>query len=96
MAAIQDLMTHESPSMVTGEYYQQLAEEHRRTLEQLCNLRVENEKFLQGTHELSGQLKTITEELSVASSEADTLRQSLREAQTSAGISSGAKVQQLQ
>ncbi len=53
--------------------------------EELQTLRAVNETLQQKTHELTGQLKMVTEELNDAASVADVLRESLQQAQTSAG-----------
>lgn len=96
MGAIQDLISRQTPSMVTSEDYKALEEESKQALEALTTLRTEAELLQQQKHELTNLLKASQEEQTNLTAEVRTLRSELKSAQSSAGVSGEGKSLQLQ
>lgn len=93
MGAIQDLISLQTPSMVTSEDYKALEEEHKQGLVGLEKLRKEVEVHQQDKHELTNSLKNAREELSNLNVETETLRGELKAARSVSGSGDGKSLQ---
>jgi len=78
-------MNYEAPSMVAGEDYKELEEEHKRNLAELRAIQIEKEQLLQRSHDLQLQLKASREEVEDVTMEMELLKTKLKEAQSAAG-----------
>jgi protein HOOK3 len=96
MAAIQELISTQSPRMVVGEAFKELEEEHRHTLGRLREAQVEREQLLQRSHDMATELRAAQQEGEELGAELERVKEELASAHSSAGVTGAAKLQQMQ
>ncbi|CAI8020668.1 Probable RNA-binding protein 19 [Geodia barretti] len=95
MAAIQELISTQSPKMIMGEAYKELEEQHKHTLLKLQEIQVEKEQLLQSSHDVVAQLQAAQHEGEELGAELERVREELVAAKSSAGVTGAAKLQQV-